>query len=131
MFMSEEDNSDEKEDNKEQKKNKKSIKSRTREAFLADAFSILFNRNHMMLDLKQNVPSVSVDGGKHKKKTVTFHRPIVMNPVLAKKFNHILSKNIKKYEEKYGEIKVKDGSDDDTEDDEDNQDEKPDLNYIG
>lgn len=116
------------EDVKKEKKKIKSFKSSTREAFFADAFSVLFNRGHFMLDMKQNVPNISVKGGKHRKKTVTFHRPVVIDPVLAKKLQHILSKNIKKYEDKYGEIKLKERE---KKDNKEEEKEKPDLNYIG
>lgn len=98
----------------------------TDEAFYSDSFSVLFNPNVFFLDLKQQTPRVVQDDDDHKQKIKVHHRPVMMNPLLAKKLSHVLNQNIKKYEEKFGEIKPFKEKDEDEE-----VEEKEDLTYIG
>lgn len=76
------------------------------EAFFSDSFSVLFNPHQFVLDFKQSVPQVEASGEKSEQKTVTWHRPIMVNPILAKKLSKVLGKNVEKFEEKFGEIKI-------------------------
>ncbi|MFP4045556.1 MAG: DUF3467 domain-containing protein [Candidatus Aenigmatarchaeota archaeon] len=99
----------------------------TKEAFYTDSFSVLFNPNTFFLDLKQQTPRVVQDADDHKQKIKVHHKPVMMNPLLAKKLSHVLNQNLKKYEEKFGEIKPI--GKDEKKDEE--SDEKKDLTYIG
>jgi len=98
------------------------------EAFLVNSFSILFGSHQFAFDFKQRTPKVEdFEGGGHQKKMVVWHKPIIMNPALAKKLVEILGKNIKEYEKKFGEIEIKEN------DDKKNKDkkEKEEISYIG
>jgi len=85
---------------KEKKKEKES------EGFFSDSFSVLFNPHKFVFDFKQSTPKVSTSQDGRKVESVVWHRPIVMDPVLAKKILRILEKNVEKYEDKFGEIEI-------------------------
>lgn len=77
------------------------------EAFFSDSISVLFNPEQFVIDFKQSIPQVSPSKDEPKQKTVTWHKPVMVNPLLAKKLSEILKKNVEKFEEKFGEIKVR------------------------
>lgn len=85
---------------------KMSDKDKDKEAFFADSFSILFNPSKFAFDFKQNVPKIEPSKDDRKHKNVVWHQPILLDPVLAKKLSKVLSENVRKFEEKFGEIKL-------------------------
>lgn len=96
------------------------------EAFYSDSFSTFFNPGQFVIDFKQSIPKIEESDEKQEQKTVVSHRPILMNPALAKKLYKILEKNIEKYEEKFSEIEI--GKNRDAETQEESGEE---VSYIG
>jgi len=77
------------------------------EGFFSDSFSVLFNPHKFVFDFKQSTPRVRGSGENKSAESVVWHKPIVMDPVLAKKMVAVLEKNLEKYEDKFGEIEFK------------------------
>lgn len=103
-----------------------SEKEKDEEAFFSDSFSLFFNPRQFVLDFKQSVPKIEDSEEEHEHKTVQWHKPVLLNPVLAKKLLKVLEKNIKKYEEKFEEIEIREME---TEPKETSDEEEP--SYIG
>lgn len=76
-------------------------------AFFTDSFSVLFKPEQFVLDFKQSVPKISASR-EHEHENVVWHKPVMMNPGLAKRLSQLLQKNLEKYEEKFGEIEIGD-----------------------
>lgn len=96
-----------------------------KEAFYSDSFSTFFKPKQFVIDFKQSLPRIEKSDEKREQKTVVSHRPVLMNPTLAKKLSKVLQKNIEKYEEKFSEIEIgeiEEGSQDKS---------KEELSYIG
>jgi len=101
-------------DNMKEKKGKE----KEDEAFFSDSFSVLFNPHKFVFDFKQSTPKVKSTEEGREVESVVWHKPVVMDPVLAKKILTVLKKNLEKYEEKFGEIEIgerKKGSEQDVE----------------
>ncbi len=86
-------------------------KDKDEEGFFSDSFSVLFNPHKFVFDFKQSIPKVQSSGEGNKVESVVWHKPIVMDPVLAKKILKVLEKNLGKYEDKFGEIDIKEVGD--------------------
>lgn len=83
-----------------------SFQSKTGSSFSAENFSVVFREGQVVLDFKKTAPRIDNPGEK-KQTIVSEHQPVVMNPEKAKAFKELLDKNIEKYEEKHGEIELK------------------------
>ncbi len=104
-------------------------KEKEDEAFFSDSFSVLFNPHKFVFDFKQSTPKVSKTKQGRNVESVVWHKPIVMDPVLAKKILKVLQKNVEKYEDKFGEIEVKEREKKDKEEIEADDADEP--TYIG
>ncbi len=84
----------------------KKKKEKEDEAFFSDSFSVLFNPHKFVFDFKQSTPKVGTSKEGRKVESVVWHRPVVVDPILAKKMLTVLEKNVEKYENKFGEIEI-------------------------
>lgn len=96
------------------------------EGFFSDSFSVLFNPHKFVFDFKQSTPKVSNSNEGRNVESVVWHKPILMDPVLAKKILKVLEKNVDKYEDKFGEIEIKEKEEEEVEVDDANE-----PTYIG
>ena len=83
---------------------KDNFRSKTGSSFSADGFAVVFREDKMVLDFKNTVPRLDRVGDKKKRTMVSEHQPILLTPKRAKALSRLLQQNIKKYEEKHGEI---------------------------
>ncbi len=83
-----------------------SKKENDEEGFFSDSFSVLFNPHKFVFDFKQSTPKVSTKKDGRKVESVVWHRPIIVDPILAKKMLTVLQKNVEKYEDRFGEIEI-------------------------
>ncbi|MFP4115772.1 MAG: DUF3467 domain-containing protein [Candidatus Aenigmatarchaeota archaeon] len=107
---------------------RKNKKEKEDKGFFSDSFSILFNPHKFVFDFKQSTPKVVKSGNDKGTESVIWHKPVLMDPVLAKKLVHVLEKNVEKYEDKYGEIEIKEKSEEEVEAEEPDTEEP---SYIG
>lgn len=75
-------------------------------AFFSDNVTISHNQNKFIVDFSQTIPSFDNIGGNMQQSFVIKHNSVMVDPQFAKVFSDILQKNIKKYEKKFGKIKV-------------------------
>jgi len=80
------------------------FRSKTGSSFSADGFAVVFRKDKMVLDFKNTVPRLDQVGENKKRTMVSEHQPILLTPERAKALKKLLEGNIKKYEEKHGEI---------------------------
>jgi len=83
---------------------KNNFRSKTGTSFSADAFAVVFRGDQMVLDFKNTVPRLDNVRDEKQRTMVSEHQPILLTPKRAKALKNLLEGNIKKYEEKYGEI---------------------------
>jgi len=76
------------------------------DAFFSNSISVLHSASNFVLDFKQIMPRVEAMGDKKETMLVSKHNTIVIDPGLAKNLVEILDDMVKKYEKKFGKIKV-------------------------
>ena len=74
--------------------------------FFSDNVTISHNQNKFIIDFSQTVPSFDNVGGNMQQSFIIKHKAIIMDSQFAKILSDLLQKNIKKYEKKFGRIKV-------------------------
>jgi hypothetical protein len=77
-------------------------------AFFAENVVVSHSQSKFVIDFTQAIPRFDqLPGLKGPKVTmVVKHKAMMMDPVGAKEFLNVLSENVKKYEGKFGEIKI-------------------------
>ena len=75
-------------------------------AFFSDNVTISHNQNKFIVDFSQTIPSFDNIGGNMQQSFIIKHNSVMIDPQFAKVFSDILQKNIKKYEKKFGKIKI-------------------------
>ena len=95
---------------------KSDFQSKTGSSFSAENFSVVFRKGQIVLDFKKTAPRIDNPGEKTQT-IVSEHQPVVMNPEKAKAFKELLDRNIEKYEEKHGEIELKEKETEDEKED--------------
>ncbi len=75
-------------------------------AFFSDNVTISHNQTKFIIDFSQTMPSFDNIGGNMQQSFVIKHNSVMVDPQFAKVFSDILQKNVKKYEKKFGKIKV-------------------------
>ncbi len=77
-------------------------------AFFSDTVTISHNPKKFIIDFQQLTPRFSRIGlGEPNQKMFLCHKAIVLDPEVAKDLSRILADNIKNYEKRFGDIKVK------------------------
>lgn len=78
------------------------------QAFFAENAVVSHSQSKFIIDFTQAIPRFDqLPGLKDPKVTmVVKHNPIMMDPKAAKEFLDVLSENIKKFESKFGKIKL-------------------------
>lgn len=82
------------------------FESKTGTSFKPDSYTVIFREGQMVLDFRKTAPRIDKTGENRIQTVVSEHNPVVMRPEQAKYFKNLLEKNIKKYEEKHGEIEL-------------------------
>ncbi len=75
-------------------------------AFFSDNVTISHNPNKFIIDFSQTIPSFDTVGGDMRQSFIIKHKAVMLDPHFAKIFLDLLQKNIKKYEKKFGKIKI-------------------------
>jgi len=83
---------------------KNNFRSKTGTSFSADAFAVVFREDQIVLDFKNTVPRLDKAGDEKRRTMVSEHQPVLLSPKRAKALKQLLESNLKKYEEKHGEI---------------------------
>lgn len=76
------------------------------EVFYADSFVIMHGRGKFVLDLKQATPRLDHIENDKQNTVVIRHNPIIMDPKNAKALFKVLKRNLRIYEEEFGEIEL-------------------------
>jgi len=79
-----------------------------KQVFFAENAVVSHSQSKFIMDFTQAIPRFDqLPGLKDPKVTmVVKHNPIMMDPKAAKEFLNVLSENIKKFENKFGEIEL-------------------------
>lgn len=75
-------------------------------AFFTDNVTVLHNPNKFIIDFSQTIPSFDNLGGKVQQTFIIKHKAVMLDPPFAKILLDTLQQNIKKYEKKFGKIKL-------------------------
>jgi len=75
-------------------------------AFFSDNVTISHNQSKFIVDFSQTIPSFDNVGGDMRQSFIIKHKAVMLDPNFAKIFLDLLQKNIKKYEKKFGKIKL-------------------------
>jgi hypothetical protein len=75
-------------------------------AFFSDNVTISHNQSKFIVDFSQTIPSFDNIGGSMQQSFIIKHNSVMIDPQFAKVFSDILQKNVKKYEKKFGKIKI-------------------------
>ncbi len=75
-------------------------------SFFSDTVTVSHNPKKFVIDFQQSTPRFSKVGNELNHQMFISHRTIIIDPEIAKDFARILSENIKRYEEKFGEINL-------------------------
>ncbi len=75
-------------------------------AFFSDNVTVSHNQSKFIIDFSQTIPSFDNVGGTMRQSFIIKHKAIMLDPQFAKIFLDLLQKNIKKYEKKFGKIKI-------------------------
>jgi len=75
-------------------------------AFFSDNVTISHNQTKFIIDFSQTIPGFDNIGGNMQQSFTIKHNSVMIDPQFAKVFSDILTKNIKKFEKKFGKIKV-------------------------
>jgi hypothetical protein len=77
-------------------------------AFFSDTVTVSHNPKKFILDFQQLTPRFSKIGPEEpSQKMFLSHRAVMLDPEVAKDLSKILNDNVKNYEKKFGELKVK------------------------
>ena len=74
--------------------------------FFSDNVTISHNQGKFIVDFSQTIPSFDNIAGNMQQSFIIKHKAVILDPQFAKIFSDLLGKNIKKYEKKFGKIKV-------------------------
>ncbi|MFW9853016.1 MAG: DUF3467 domain-containing protein [Candidatus Thorarchaeota archaeon] len=75
-------------------------------AFFTDNVTVSHNQSKFVIDFSQTIPSFDNVGGNMQQSFIIKHKAVMLDPQFAKIFVDLLQKNIKKYEKKFGKIKL-------------------------
>ena len=75
-------------------------------AFFTDNATILHNPTKFIIDFTQTIPTFDNIGGRAQQSFTIKHNTLILEPQFAKIFLEILQQNLKKYESKFGKIKM-------------------------
>jgi hypothetical protein len=78
--------------------------------FFSDNVTVSHNQSKFIIDFSQTVPSFDNVAGSMQQSIIIKHKSVMIDPQFAKIFSDLLDKNIKKYEKKFGKIKVPKGA---------------------
>jgi len=76
------------------------------DAFFTDNVTVLHNPNKFVIDFSQTIPCFDNIGGKVQQTFVIKHKTVLLDPPFAKILLDTLQQNMKKYERKFGKIKL-------------------------
>lgn len=76
-------------------------------AFFSDTVTISHNPRKFILDFQQMTPRFTRTGTEPNQKMFLTHDVVMLDPEVVKDLARILNDNIKNYEKRFGEIKVK------------------------
>ena len=76
------------------------------ESFFTDSIAIMHGPTKFIVDFKQSTPRIDQVGGDQQQTLNITHNSVIMDPQTAKVLLNILKDNIKKFEEKNGEIEL-------------------------
>jgi len=74
--------------------------------FFSDNVTVSHNQSKFIVDFSQTIPSFDNVGGNMQQSFVIRHKTVILDSQFAKIFFDLLQKNIKKYEKKFGKIKL-------------------------
>jgi hypothetical protein len=84
--------------------------------FFSDNVTVSHNQSKFIMDFSQTVPSFDNVAGNMQQSIIIKHKSVMIDPQFAKIFSDLLGKNIKKYEKKFGKIKVPKNTEEKTKD---------------
>jgi hypothetical protein len=74
--------------------------------FFSDNVTVSHNQSKFIIDFSQTVPSFDNVAGNMQQSIIIKHKSVLIDPQFAKIFSDLLEKNIKKFEKKFGKIKI-------------------------
>ena len=74
--------------------------------FFSDNVTVSHNQNKFIIDFSQTVPSFDNVAGNMQQTIIIKHKTIMIDPQFAKIFSDLMQKNVKKFEKKFGKIKI-------------------------
>jgi len=74
--------------------------------FFSDNVTVSHNQSKFIVDFSQTIPSFDNVGGNMQQSFVIRHKTVMLDSQFAKIFLDLMQKNIKKYEKKFGKIKL-------------------------
>ena len=75
-------------------------------AFFTDNVTVLHNPNKFVIDFTQTIPKFDNIAGKVQQTFTIKHKTVILDPQFAKIFLNAFQDNVKKYEDKFGKIKL-------------------------